>query len=217
MSITVNEKTLVAVLTETQGKDELITLLNEIIDSEIEKNDEMNTELVDECVMAIIDLESGENLHTLEGYQSLLNFCHTNAFRKRIRLKRAAIIAAVAAIATSVTITSSPALAKQARDMFNSIMINLGLAADRTDSGNAEIVSIYLTTNDNATFVAKNEEDINTDNISIIAVDKDNFERQISLSDCTVNKERIDESHVMVTFSYEGCACSLIYTLEVTK
>ena len=217
MSININEKTLVAVLTETKGKNELITFLNDIIDAEIDKKDEMNTELVDECVQAIIDLENGENPQAIATYQSLLKFCHTNAFKKRIRVKRAAVIAAVAAIAATVTVSSSPALAIQARNMFNSIILNLGLAADSTDSGNAEIVSIYAQTGDNAAFTVKNEADINTDNIGIIAVDKDNCERQIPLSDCKIQKERIDGSHIMVTFSYEGCACSLVYTLEVTK
>ena len=213
MSITVNNETLTAVLTEANGKNELTAILNEIIDEELNK-DEMNTELVDECVQAIMELESG-SVNSLASYQELMRYCQTNAFKKRIRLRRAALIAAAAAVITGSAFATSPALAEQAKSFVSSIMISLGIAADSTDTGKSEIVSIYAKPNEDTSFTVKSEDEINPENVKIFAVDKYDTEKEIPLSKCKIKTEHLDGSHIVITYSYEGCACSLTYTLEV--
>ena len=213
MSIAVNEKTLFALLTEANGKSEMLALLNEIIDEELEK-EEMNTALVDECVQAIIDLESGGEIEALCSYQELIRYCHSNAFKKRIRLRRAVIIAAAAAIAASAAVSASPALAEQARSFFNSLIVSLGIAADETETGDSEIVSIYAELGGNIDLTVKSEDEINPEDACIVGVLKNNSEKPIPLSECRITKEYPDSSHIMVIYSYEGCACSIIYTVE---
>ncbi|MBQ9531485.1 MAG: hypothetical protein IJR70_05390 [Eubacterium sp.] len=215
MSILVNEKTLSEVMTEKQCKSELITLLNEIIDEELTKN-EMNTEIVDECVQAILDLESGETVHFSKSFQALVRYCHSNAFSKRILLKRAALIAAVLTIIVSGAFSVSPALAEQAKNAFYSIIEHLGIAAESTDNGKSEIVSIYIKPDEKTDFTVKSEDEINPENVKIIAVDKYDFEKEIPLSECRITREHTDGNHIMIIYSYEGCACSVIYTLEET-
>ena len=214
MSITVNEKTLFSVLTEPQDKNEMISLLNEIIDEELEK-EEMNTALVDECVQAIIDLEDSCDVKALCTYHELVRYCHSEAFKKRIRLRRAVVIAAAAAIAASAAVSASPALAEQARNFLGSIMTSLGIASDETDTKNDDIVSIYAQPKENTSFTVKSEEEINAKNVKLYSIDKNNNEKPISISECKITKEYPDSSHIMVIYSYEGCACSIIYTLEV--
>ena len=216
MSITVNEKTLTALLTQSNGKSEMIALLNEIIDEEIVK-DEMDTDLVNECVEAILDLENRQDEWAHSSYQALMRYCNSNLFKKAVYLKRASLVASAALIALFVTIAASPALANQAKDILSSIMVNLGIAADSTDTGKSEIVSIYAVPKDNVSFTVKSESEIKPEEIEIIAVDKYNYEKQIQLSECKVNKDRLDSERIMLTFSYEGCACSVIYKLEVTS
>ncbi len=213
MSITVNEKTLFAVLTESQGKNEMIALLNEIIDEELEK-EEMNTALVDECVQAIIDLESEGDIKALCTYQELVQYCHSEAFKKRIRLRRAVIIAAAAAILTSGALSVSPALAEQARSFIGSVIASLGIAAEESDEKNGEIVSIYAEPIGSINYTVKSEDEINAEAFRIFAVDKDNNEKEISVSKCKTTIKRPDGSHIMIIYSYEGCACSVIYNLE---
>ena len=213
MSITVNEKTLFAVFTETNKKDEMTALLNEIIDEELEK-EEMNTALVDECVQAIIDLEGGCDIETLCSYPELLRYCGSTAFKKRIKLRRAVAIAAAAAIITGGAFAASPALAEQAKSFFNSIISSLGIAADETETNSSDIVSIYALTEENAKFTVKSEDEINIEAVKLFAVDKENNETPLSVSECKITKEYPDSSHIMVIYSYEGCACSIIYTLE---
>ena len=217
MSISVNKKTLDAALSQADAKRELRFFLNEIIDEEIAK-DEMNTQLIDECVQALLDLESGQNVYeTLASYEQLLQYCVSNAFKAKIYLKRTALVAALVAIAASVTLSLSPALAQQAKDVISSIMQNLGIAADSTNTGKSEIVSIYAVPDESETFTVQSEEEISFNNIKIFSIDKYNCEKSIPLSECAINKERLDTGKIMVTFSYEGCACSIIYTLEVSE
>lgn len=213
MSITVNKKTISELLYQINGKDEMIALLNEIIDEELEK-EEMNTELVDECVQAIMDLESAGSVNALCSYRELVRYCHSTAFKNRIRLRRALAVAAAAAIITGGTFAASPALAQQAKNFLNSIMQSLGIAADETDIKNSDIVSIYAVPQENAVFTVKNESEIKTDCVKLFSVDKNNNEKELLLSDCRITREYPDSSHIMVIYSYEGCACSIIYTLE---
>ena len=214
MSFSVNEKTLAAVFSNDNG--EITALLQELIDEELAK-EEMNTALVDECVEAILDLESGEPVVSLCSYQILMEYCRSNAFKKSVRFKRAALVAALVAIATAVVFTTSPALAEQTKSVVHSIIASLGLAADSTDTGNSEIVSIYLLPKEEISFTVKSEEEIVPEKFDIVAVDKNNFKKHIPLSECKVQKERMDSAHILLTFSYEGCACSLMYELEVAE
>ncbi len=214
MSIRVNEATVTAALSDADNAV-MQSLLQALIDEELQK-EAMDTALVDACVEALLALEEGAAQTELLSREALTQFCHRNAFKKRIKLRRAALIAAVMAIAASVTLAASPTLAQQTKDLISSIMYSLGIAADATDTGDAEVVSIYAELED-AALTVKSEDDVKPEKIKVFAVTKDNCEREISISDCKVNTERIENDKVLLTISYEGCALSLVYTLEVQE
>ncbi len=216
MNLSINKETVTAVLTEMPDKSEYIALLQQIIDEELAQ-DEMNTDLVDECTQAILDIENKQALNAAHSYKTLITYCHTNAFKKRIYLKRATLITAAVILATGITFSASPALAKQAKDLVFSIMESLGSAADITKTQNNEIVSIYAMPNEDTTLTVNSEDDIHPEAFTIMAVDTHNHQSQIPLSACTVQKERQDSTHILLIFSYEGCACSIMYQLEVTQ
>jgi hypothetical protein len=212
MNITVNEQIVKAIYDNHSYTDEITAFLNEIIAAEIEK-DEMNTELMDECTDLLYELQFGEEPDT-DSVNKLLHIYKTQMNRAR---RKRQIVAAIMImlIGTGALLQTNPAIAQQTKDMFAQIASVLGIAADDTDTGKSEIVSIYAQPAEDAIFTVKSEDEINTDNISIFAVDEHDFEKPVALSECKVNKEQIDSTHIMVTYSYEGCACSIVYTLEV--
>ena len=93
-------------------------------------------------------------------------------------------------------------------------MESLGIAADSTDTDSAEVVSIYAKTDGKTPLTVKSIEDIHPEKMRIFALDKNNEEREISIKDCSVKLEELSEGKALLTISYEGCALSLVYTLE---
>lgn len=212
MNITVNEKSIAYVLNNQINKKELSDYLNSIIDKEIEKENP-DTRLLDECTELLFALETG-NMPDLPGADIMLGICIKSLSKGGGRAKKIAAAIIVFLFASGALLQTNPAIAQQTREWLNQIAYALGIAANTTDTGRSEIVSIYAEPKEDASFRVKSEEDINPEDVSIYAVDKYNFEKHIPVSECTLNKERIDSAHIMLTYSYEGCACSIIYELE---
>ena len=212
MNITVNEQIVKAIYDNHSYTDEITAFLNEIIDAEIEK-DEMNTELMDECTDLLYELQFGEEPDT-DSVNKLLHIYKAQMNRARRKRQIAAAIM-IMLVASGALLQTNPAIAEQTKDMFSQIVSVLGIAANDTDTGKSEIVSIYAELGESVNLTVKTEADIHPEDASIIAVDEHDFEKPIPLSECKVDKEQIDGTHIMVTYSYEGCACSIVYTLEV--
>ena len=213
MNITVNQKSIAYILDEQRCNNDIRYYLNKIIDIEIEK-EKPDTELLDSCTELLFELETG-TLSSFDSAEAMLKICQKSAMKNSRTKRQIAAAILIILVASGALLQTNPAIAEQTKDMFSHIASVLGIAADDTDTGKSEIVSIYAQPAEDAIFTVKSEDEINTDNISIIAVDEHDFEKPVALSKCKVNKEQIDSTHIMVTYSYEGCACSIVYTLEV--
>ncbi len=214
MNITVNEIMISHIYDETGYKNEMTSFLNAVIDAELEK-DNMDTALIDDCTDILYALQFGTEPDT-DSVNKLLHIYKSQMNRAK-RGRRIAAAVLFLLIGTGMLLQTDPAIAQQTQNLFSRIAYTLGIAANETDAGNSKIVSIYARLAENADLTVQSEDDIHPEDAEIIAVDQNDFEKAIPLSECTVNKERIDATHIMVTYSYEGCACSIIYTLEGTK
>lgn len=213
MRLAVNKNTISAVLYE--DTQTLKRQLNAVIDEALTQ-EEPDIALIDECTELLASLNTGEcSPQPAVTCDALLALCHASALKKQIRLRRAAVIALAAAIAASATVFSVPALATQAKNLISSIAYSLGIAADSTEEDGAGVVSLYGEFPEDTAFTVKSEEDIDLSGIRIYAVNKDNTRQAISLDSCRIRKERLEEQKILVTVSYQGCAFSVIYTLEV--
>ena len=212
MNITVNQRSIAYVLDERRCKREIIICLNSIIDAEIEK-ESPDTCLLDNCTELLFALESGENISMCDANE-MLEICLKNAGKNRHRARQIAASIIIALVLSGALLQTNPAIAQQTRDFIATIIQSLGIAADSTDTGKSEIVSIYAELGENVSLTVKSEDDINPENVSITAVDKYNYEKAIPLSECAVSREYPDSNHIMITYSYEGCACSIIYSVE---
>ena len=218
MSINVNERTLSAALFNRAAEAELKEALNLLIDSEL-NSDKMDTELVDECIELLLELEKDGVQSapcTLADGSTLLDVCHKRTFKKHLKLKRALLIAAVAAIAATVTVASTPVLAEQMRSIINYLISNTDTAAKQTYIPDTKVRSLYGRFNKLNTEV-ESEEDIDLSDMEIIAVYEDKSERVIPLNECAVVKTKDDslgKDKVLVTVSYEGSAFSILFTLR---
>ncbi|MBR0412373.1 MAG: hypothetical protein IJI47_02225 [Eubacterium sp.] len=213
MNITVNQKSIAYILDEQRCNNDIRYYLNKIIDFEIEKENP-DTDLLDNCTELLFEIETG-SVSSFESAEAMLKICKKSVVKNSRTKRQIAAVILIVLVASGALLQTNPAIAEQTRDMFSHIASVLGIAADDTDTGKSEIVSIYAELGENINLTVKSEDEINTDNTSIIAVDEHDFERAVPMSECKVSKEQIDSTHIMVTYSYEGCACSIVYTLEV--
>ena len=213
MNITVNQKSIANVLDEQRCNNDIRYYLNKIIDNEIEKENP-DTELLDSCTELLFELETG-TVTSFESAEAILGICQKSVAKNSRTKRQIAAAIMIMLVASGALLQTNPAIAEQTGELFSRIVHVLGIAADDTDTGKNDIVSIYAKPKEDVSFTVQDENDINPENVSIYAVDKYDCEKQIPLSDCKVNTERIDSNHITVTYSYEGCACSILYTLEV--
>ena len=214
MNITVNEKTIKSIYNENSYIDEITAFLNSVIDAEIQKDD-IDTELIDDCTNILYALQFGKEPDT-DSVNQLLHI-YKSQINKAKRKRQIAAAIMIMLVGTGALLQTNPAIAEQTRDMFSRIVYSLGIAADETDTGSSDIVSIYAELSEDIELTVQSEDEIYPEDARIFAVDKYDYEKEIPLSECKVNKERLDDSHIIVTYSYEGCACSLTYTLEEAK
>ena len=219
MNITVNADTISLLFDDKGFAEELTALLNAVIDEEIKKADAMNTDLVDECVELLCELENAEAAERLPAVsiEALLHFCHKNTSNERIKIKRALLIAALVAVISSITVAATPALADRANALFEQIAYSLGFASDKTMAENSEVKALYGRFGDELKTTVASKEDIDLSQIEIVAVDEYGYEKVISPSDCEVTRETNfngDSSQCLIVISYKGCAFSILYTVE---
>lgn len=223
MNITVTEKSISSIYNDKLFKAELTEYLNEAIDTELEKGDDMDTDLIDECINVLDKLQSEENitpaLRLLLTEKQVLKYCRKDAGTANKNHAKAAVAACLIVILSGAALlNANPAFAQQAKDLFSNIISALGIAAEQSETNeNSEISSIYAIFPADETFSAKRERDIDLSGITIKAVYENGSEKTIPLKKCTVTKtEKFDGNNnsILVVVAYEGCAFSVIYTIE---
>ena len=181
----------------------------------------MNCQLIEECIELLSQTGAISKIinNALPDADELVARCGKRYFKKRISLRRAAIIFVAAAIIAGGTIAAFPAIGEQIAKYFTSVPESLSAASDESMNTDSEVRSLYAAFDELNTSV-NSEEDIDLSALKIYAVYKNGEEKQIPLSQCTVTKQRgIDENNnkLLVIVSYKGCAFSIIYTLEGEK
>ena len=201
-------------LSETLNR-EIATYLNSVIDEEINKREQMNTDLIDECITALEGLEKG----TVEFNKNskILRFCHRKTGKAEIVFQRAAAIAVILTLSSALALKASPTMAQNAKELISQIGIQLGIAAKSTED-DSEIVSIYLELPESFSPIITTGEEADLSGVKLFAVSQNGDEREISLSDCEVTQQRIsgDKTKILLIISYKGCATSIVLT-EVEK
>lgn len=218
MNLTVTAKQINEITNEKQFKEELCEFLNFVIDEEIDKGDNMNTELIDGCIDALDELQSENTapaLKILLTEKDILKYCRKAAKTNGTSRARAAVAACLIVILSGAAVlNANPALAQQTKDFFSKIIYELGITAGNSIGADDEnISSIYAVFPEDMQFTVESENDISLDDIKIYAVYKSNAEKEVDIDDCTVKTVR-EKSNISVIIAYRGCAVSLTYTIE---
>ncbi len=220
MNISVNETTLKEIYNDKNYYSEIYSLLNSVIDEELEK-DEPDCDLIDDCISIIDSIQKNDNpasaLHLVLTKKEVMRYCKQHSENKTVQ-KTIAAAALLVIIGSSVAFASSPELVKSAQNFFDSVSSFLFEKADETETQNDdEISSIYATFPEGTKFKVKNENEINLQNVVITAVYSSSATKDIPLSDCKITKtaENNEEgNYILVVISYNGCACSVVYEVE---
>lgn len=218
MNLTVTAKQINEITNEKQFKEELCEFLSLVIDEEIDKGDNMDTELIDGCIDALDELQSentAKALKILLTEKDILKYCRKASKIHRAKHARAAAAACLIIILSGAAVlNANPALAQQTKDFFSRIIYELGITAESSNNADDEnISSIYAVFPEDMQFTVKSENDISLDDIKIYAVYKNSSEKEVDINDCTVKTVR-ENSDISVIIAYRGCAVSLTYTLE---
>ena len=218
MNITVNKKSINAVLNDRNISNEIINTFNEIIDSELEKENP-DFDVIDECANAINEIYSSENIipaiRLINTKKQVMKYCRHKAHNNNA--VKAVVAASLVLIISSATVlNASPALAENVKSFFETVISTLQNISDDTDNQNSEVISIYATFPKGTKEKVSSIDDVDVNKIKITAV-TDNGEFDVSPDKCKIIKkiEHTDKGNVvLVAISYEGCACSVAFELE---
>lgn len=146
MNITVDKNAIGRLYSDKLFVGEMKAFLNSVIDEEIEKADEMDTELIDECIDLLSKLDEDDNCAVIipfAGYDKILKLCHRNKFNNMSRAMRASLIACIILLSA---LTANTVIAKVfdynvAQEVIHSIgekLYDLGIisssVSDETES-----------------------------------------------------------------------------------
>lgn len=154
MNITVDKNAIGRLYSDKLFVGEMKAFLNSVIDEEIEKADEMDTELIDECIDLLSKLDEDDNRAVIipfAGYDKILKLCHRNKFNNMSRAMRASLIACIILLSA---LTANTVIAKVfdynvAQEVVNSIsekLQELGLIASAEDDNETVVEEVPSTT-----------------------------------------------------------------------
>lgn len=218
MDIKVNALSIEKALNDEKFKTELIEYLNGVVDEELEKGENMNTDLIEDCTEIIFELENGYDVLSLEkdATKKIIKFCRKNTVSKN-RYRQIAAVIAVLLIAHTTTYYSVPAYA-QAIDSFTSKLFDmLESASKETDDGSNEYAQIYVITPEDFNFTVNSADEINLDGCKVYAIPYKNVNEdldpikdgvEIPLSECKIGKPKTitdgGRKFIEVSVSYKG-------------
>lgn len=200
--------------------EEIEAYLNAVIDEELEKED-INTDLIDECIDALESLGNGDSspaLRIVMSEKAVIKYCKKQARPKNPAGRRAAAAVLILALSSSaILMNTNNAFAYEVKSFFSEIIEALNRAANGSETENREISSIYAVFPPGYSFNVKSRSAIDTERIKIFAVYKDGTENEIPIEKCTVSREENfggDPSAVLLVIGYDGCAVSVKFTTE---
>lgn len=153
MNITVDKNVVSRLYCDKLFIGEMKAFLNSVIDEEIEKADEMDTELIDECIDLLSKLDEDDNRAVIipfAGYNKILKMCHRSNFNNMSRAMRASLIACIILLSA---LTANTVIAKVfdynvAQEVVNSISEKLqdwGIIAGADDDSETIVDEVPVT------------------------------------------------------------------------
>ena len=229
MAMKLDKTVLSEILSDEQSLNELKEYLNAAIDSELEKSvDDMDTDLIDDCVRIVEAIDEG-NISSLfetpvenEIIISLANNSNivesktqsaaqntqspAKATRTVIRFRRILAVAAIMMILGTVTIQAFPAVATNVKTFFEQMVDNLWNTSNEselepTEEGEKQILGIDVELPDDASVEVKDIDEVKSimKNSTYYAFDVDDNKIEIDYNKLTVKYNE--------TTNDEGKAC----------
>lgn len=206
MNITVDKNAIGRLYSDKLFVGEMKAFLNSVIDEEIEKTDEMDTELIDECIDLLSKLDEDDNCAVIipfAGYDKILKLCHRNKFNNMSRAMRASLIACIILLSA---LTANTVIAKVfdynvAQEVVNSISEKLqewGLIASAEDDNETVVEEVPSTT------AKKTEEEATTQPIKESEkTSKQNTPQPVTAKSNSINDKQESTTKADVTLPIE--------------
>lgn len=206
MNITVDKNAIGCLYSDKLFVGEMKAFLNSVIDEEIEKADEMDTELIDECIDLLSKLDEDDNRAVIipfAGYDKILKLCHRNKFNNMSRAMRASLIACIILLSA---LTANTVIAKVfdynvAQEVVNSISEKLhewGLIASAEDDNETVVEEVPSTT------AKKTEEEATTQPIKESEkTSKQNTPQPVTAKSNSINDKQESTTKADVTLPIE--------------
>lgn len=219
MNITVNQKSITAVFNDDKVNNELLITFNAIIDEELEKENP-DFDIIDECAEAINEIYNEQNIvpaiKLMLTKKQVMKYCKHKAHGNNT-MKTIVAACMVMIIGGATAYNTSPAFAQNVKSFFATVISTLQNASEDTQNDNSKVLSIYASLPDASKRTVRGVDDVDISQIKITAVTNE-AEYSVSPSKCKFTKtiEHTDKgSFVVVAISYEGCACTIAFELEV--
>lgn len=220
MDFTVNKIILELLLDDEKENKDITSFLNEIIDSELEKNSP-DCDLIDECISIIDKIQSQNNIYPLLSLvltkKQVLKYCKKSVYGYKT-VKAIAAACLVMLISTGTVFYAQPALAENVKSFFETVISTLQDMSEKSVSDEeSEIISIYVVFQENGRKTVASPEDIDISKITVTAVYNDSTEKNIDISQCTVQTKQekiLSKNYIVVYISYDGCACSMAFEIK---
>lgn len=217
MDLAVNSRIITDIFNDEKSFEEIIDFLNEIIDTELEKENP-DCDLIDDCINAIDEMQSEMNIYPalklVASKKRVMAYCK-NKSKKSPALKAVIAACLVMIMSGAVALNASPALAENVKEFFETIVSTVFDSANGTKD-DINISSIYASYGANADNI-KSENDIDENKFEVTAVLKNGSEKKIPIKDCKVDKslERTKNGdYVFVSISYKGSACTMAFEIR---
>lgn len=223
MNVKINDSIIRTIFDDDNYKNEIVEFLNLVIDEEIAKGDDMNDELVSECVDALMSIEEGnieKAIDDLRGSKNIIKFVHKKNFRGQTVRRSIAAAIALILIAHTTAYNTVPTYASAVDSFVQSIIDIIQNDAKETEDGTDECSQIYVDYPEGFNGNINSEEEADLKGCRVFAVDYDGNEKEIPLSDCTVKKHILEDDgkkYVEVSVSYKGCVDIVRYQLNGGK
>ncbi len=224
MSMNINDKIVAEIMNDSDFENELKDYLNEIIDGEINKGDDMDDELVHDCIEALVALESSsveEAVEKLRSSKNIVKFVHRKSFVAQARRKRIAAAIAVILIAHTASYMTIPAYASSVDAFFESIA-DMFRDIDEQDENDPNMTFEYDSMwyeppEEEDSKPLKSEADLDLSGYKFYVSKYDGSEMEVPYSECkTITKtEKINGKRVLnVIVKYENVECAIQFILE---
>ena len=211
MSINIDGSIIEEILNDGKFKDELCEFLHLVIDEEIEKGDEMDDNLVSDCVDALMALEENDIKRAVDKLRSsdnIIRFVHKKQFKAQNIKRSVAAAVALILVAHTAAYTTVPTYANSVDSFVQSIIEIINISSDKTDDGSDKYCEIRVTLPEDFNEHIGSLDEISLKDVKITAVDYDGNLTEIPIEECEIGEPTViydgSTAYAEITVSYKG-------------